>query len=282
MTETEKRTAVCQIARGWLGARQGDATHRAIIDIYNRRRPAGSYQMTYSDPWCAAFVSAVGMAAGLEGLLLPEVSCDRMIALYRTAGRWIEDDNYLPGTGDLIFYDWDDSGYGDNTGSSDHVGIVFDADERNITVIEGNKGAERVVGYRTIPRNGQYIRGFAVPDYAADSVGADAPGGPELSEPAADAPETPAEGKDKPETSCSPTLPVLREGDESEAVRNLQRLLIARGYYCGGALAYTGREIPDGEFGPATREAVEQVQSGAALPATGVVDARTWEAILTK
>lgn len=275
MTETEKRTAVCQIARGWLGARQGDAVHQAIIDLYNAHRPAGSYQMTYHDPWCAAFVSAVGMAAGLGDVLLPEVSCDRMIALYQAAGRWIEDDAYLPEPGDLIFYDWDDSGYGDNTGSSDHVGIVFDSDERNITVIEGNKGAERVVGYRTILRNGQYIRGFAVPDYSDGSEGEG------LTTPT-DAPDAPADGKDKPETECSPTLPVLREGDESEAVRNLQRLLIARGYDCGGKRAYTGREIPDGEFGPATCEAVKQVQSGAELPATGIVDARTWETLLTK
>ena len=39
-------------------------------------------------------------------------------------GIFIENDSYVPKTGDIIFYDWADNGVGDNTGVPDHVGIV--------------------------------------------------------------------------------------------------------------------------------------------------------------
>ena len=35
----------------------------------------------------------------------------------------MENDAYVPSPGDYIFYDWQDSGVGDNKGSSDHVGV---------------------------------------------------------------------------------------------------------------------------------------------------------------
>ena len=233
MTETEARTAICAQARSWLGKNEADGSFRPIIDIYNLGRPAGSYKMTYNDPWCAAFVSAVGMAVGLSDVILPHVNCDGMIAAYRAHGRWNEDDNYIPGPGDLIFYDWQDAGAGDCVGSADHVGIVVDANEATITTIEGNYSD--TVKYRTIARGGRCIRGFAVPDYASKASAEDKP------EHAAQTQQTEATEPDEPivfnlNTGFVP-LPTLREGDESEAVRNAQRLLIARGYYCGGKLA---------------------------------------------
>ena len=74
MTEQELRARVCRRAEQWLGCRESDGSHRAIIDLYNSLRPPGSYRMTYDDPWCAAFVSAVGMAVGLGDVILPHVS----------------------------------------------------------------------------------------------------------------------------------------------------------------------------------------------------------------
>ena len=165
MTDQELRAKVCAQARSWLGRNEADGSHREIIDLYNADRSAGSYRMSYEDPWCAAFVSAVGMACGLEGIILPHVNCDGMIKAYLAAGRWAEDDAYDPAPGDIIFYDWQDDGVGDNAGSSDHVGIVEAVNGDTIRVIEGNKSD--AVGWRTIQRGGRYIRGYAVPDYAA-------------------------------------------------------------------------------------------------------------------
>lgn len=314
MTEHELRFAACAQALAWLGKNEADGSFREILDVYNAGRPAGSYKMSYTDPWCAAFVSAVGMAAGLGSVLLPEVSCDRMIAAYKAAGRWMEADDYPAKPGDLIFYDWQDSGVGDNTGSADHVGIIVGDGDYYFTVVEGNYSD--AVGMRTVSHNSRYIRGFAVPDYAAavgkdPSTPADAsaqddsekngsnvptPGvavitdKPEGAVSAAEMQQSAAETqRDADELgeppviasdTCLIPLPILREGDVSEAVRNAQRLLIARGYYCGGTMSYNGHERPDGEFGPETAKAVKLFQSEKELTSDGVVGPMTWARLL--
>ena len=97
-----------------------------------------------------------------------ECSCNRMITLYKKLGRFIEDDSYTPQKADIIFYDWNDNGIGDNKGQADHVGIVVSVNGTSIKVIEGNKN--NAVEYRTINLNGKYIRGYAVPNYASKAT----------------------------------------------------------------------------------------------------------------
>ena len=63
----------------------------------------------------------------------------------------------------IIYYDWDDSGKGDNVGVSDHVGIVEKVSGGKITVIEGNYSDS--VKRRTLAVDGKYIRGYGVPKY---------------------------------------------------------------------------------------------------------------------
>lgn len=167
MTISELRAKVVACAREFydLGCRDSEGTHRQIVDIYNSQRPLPvGYKVTYTDAWCAAFVSAVGVKLGLTDIILPECGCGRMITLYKRAGRWTENDAYVPNPGDIIMYDWSDTGAGDNVGEADHVGIVCAADSSTITVIEGNKN--NAVGYRYVPINGRYIRGFCLPNYA--------------------------------------------------------------------------------------------------------------------
>ena len=86
-----------------------------------------------------------------------------MIQLFRELGEWDERDNRTPEPGDVIFYDWDDSGIGDNTGWPDHVGFVERVNGGNIVVIEGNYSDS--VKRRTLAVNGKYIRGYGVPKY---------------------------------------------------------------------------------------------------------------------
>ena len=74
---------------------------------------------------------------------------------------------YVPKPGDVIFYDWQDSGSGDNTGWPDHVGIVEAVSGSTITVIEGNKSDS--VSRRTLQVNGKCIRGYGVPKYSSGS-----------------------------------------------------------------------------------------------------------------
>ena len=125
MTEKEIRSKVVEIARGWLGCKESDGSHKKIIDTYNACKPLPrSYAVKYTDAWCATFASAVGIKAGLTDIIPRECSCNQFIQLAKNMGIWVENDAYTPSAGDMILYDWDDNGVGDNTGSADHIGIV--------------------------------------------------------------------------------------------------------------------------------------------------------------
>lgn len=166
MTELDARTKVVDIAVSHLGQKEYDGTHRAIIDRYNSQAvlPRG-YRVAYTDAWCATFVSSVAIEAGFETIMPTECSCPQMVALYKAMGCWVENDAYDPKPGDIIMYDWQDSGVGDNQGTPDHVGIVVSAnDDSGMKIIEGN--INNAVGYRYIPINSRYIRGYCVPDYS--------------------------------------------------------------------------------------------------------------------
>jgi hypothetical protein len=268
MTENELRARVCAQAWSWKGRREADGSHREIIDVYNRitPRPRG-YTLQYTDAWCAGFVSAVAQACGLTKCIFPECGCSPMIELYRKAGRWIEDDAYLPQPADVIFYDWQDSGAGDNRGQADHVGLVYAVDGDLITVIEGNISDS--VDTRTLFVDNRYIRGYGKPDYAAAASAINAHEDPE-DEPPAEV--VPVPGSDTPaqvRTPCTVTLPVLRSGAEGVDVIALQLLLIGRGYGCGPCGA-------DGDFGPVTYGAVTQYQREHGLEVDGIIGPETW------
>jgi len=176
MTEKELRQKVANTAIGYLGCKESDGSHKKIIDIYNAHKPlARGYAVKYTDAWCATYVSAIAILCEITDIMPTECGCDKMIALYKNLGRWKEDDSYTPSVGDVIFYDWDDSGVGDNTGSSDHVGIVTAVSGTSVTVIEGNKND--AVGYRSMTVNGKYIRGYGLPNYASKAASGSSSGG---------------------------------------------------------------------------------------------------------
>lgn len=155
---------IVEIARNWVGCKESNGTHKVIIDLYNRHKPlARGYKVKYSDSWCATFVSACAIKAGFTSIIPTECSCVKMIELFKKFNCWVEKDGYIPKAGDIIFYDWNDTGKGDNKGHSDHVGIVERCDGKNIVVIEGNKNES--VSRRNIAVNGRYIRGYGVPKY---------------------------------------------------------------------------------------------------------------------
>ena len=166
MTENQLRSNVVSVMKGWLGWSEANGKHKRIIDIYNNHKPlAQGYRVKYSDEWCATAVSAAFIKAGLTDIGFTECSCNRMIALYKAKGLWKERDSYVPKVGDIIMYDWQDNGVGDNVGSADHVGLVAAINGTKLTIIEGNKN--EAVSYRSMVVNGKYIRGYCLPDYAS-------------------------------------------------------------------------------------------------------------------
>ena len=181
MTEDELRAQIVKIAVGWLGCNEADGSHKKIIDVYNSHKPlARGYAVKYGDEWCSTFASAVAIEARMTSIIPTECGCEKHVQLFKKLGAWVENDAHVPLPGDYIFYDWDDTGKGDCTGNSDHVGIVTECEDGVITVIEGNK--KNAVGYRKLTVNARYIRGYGCPDY--ESIAAAAPGAAEPVNPA--------------------------------------------------------------------------------------------------
>ena len=162
---------VVEQAKEWLGRKESDGSHKEIIDVYNAHKPlARGYKVKckpngdgVNDAWCATFVSAVAIKVGYTDIIPTECSCNQMIALFQKMGAWVENDERKPVPGDIIFYDWEDSGKGDNRGGANHVGIVEAVNGDTIHVIEGNYS--NAVKRRYLRVNGKFIRGYGVPKY---------------------------------------------------------------------------------------------------------------------
>lgn len=169
---------------------KGESGHQKVLDVYNAQKPLPrSYKLQYKDPWCAATVSAVFLMNGYNAL--SEVSCTMMVKKAKDLGIWVEDDAFIPQIGDIIMYDWNDNGKGDNLGTPDHVGIVISVTKSKIMVREGNKN--KTLGNRDITVNQVYIRGYITPPYEDDTgIKED-----EL----VNSPSTPIKAEEKPQTS---------------------------------------------------------------------------------
>lgn len=178
MTEKEFRQKVVSTAEAWLGTRELSDRHYEMLEIYNAQNPLPrGTRMRATWPWCAMFVSVVSLQCGLRGIMPTECGCPGMVRLYQELGRWVENDAYVPSLGDVIFYDWQDSGVGDNAGQPNHVGIVASCDGQTMTIIEGN--CDNAVKTRALAVNARFIRGYGVPDYASKADGADPQPAPE-------------------------------------------------------------------------------------------------------
>lgn len=173
MNELELRSYVVGIANEWLkaGLKESDGSHMKIINIYNKHTPlARNYKVKKTDAWCATTVSALFIEAenrtGIKftSIMGLECSCENQINLLKKLNSWQERDDYTPTIGDIIYYDWQDNGKGDNTGRADHTGIVAGISGTTITVIEGNNAD--AVKTRKIKVNGKTIRGFGIPKYS--------------------------------------------------------------------------------------------------------------------
>ena len=236
-------------AKAWLGYNEADGSHKKIIDVYNAHKPlARGYKVKYTDAWCATLVSAVAIQLGYTDIIPTECSCNKMIELLKKIDSFVEDESVTPKAGWILFYDWQDSGVGDNQGSSDHVGIVERVVGDTITIIEGNYSNS--VKRRNIRVNGKTIRGYGVPKYDAETTTTTT---------------TTTKGDYVME------MRNLKKGCKGEDVRALQILLNGRGYSCGNA---------DGDFGSKTDAAVRNYQKAKGLTQDGIAGKNTMSSLL--
>ena len=240
------RTKIVELAQSCLGINEKNGSHKKIIDTYNNHTPlARGYHMTYTDAWCATFISYLAIETNLTDIIPTECGCERMIDLFKKLGEWVENDAYIPAPGDIIFYDWQDSGKGDNAGWGDHVGIVEKCDGKNITVIEGNKND--AVERRIITVDARYIRGFGVPKYKKLNIN--------------------MKGQ-----IIMVQLVEIHPGDKGPEVMSMQALLNLRGFNCGKA---------DGDYGPKTKSALDKYQKTYGLtPYDSICGVKTWTKLI--
>ena len=127
-----------ETAKKFIGAHESGPQHSLLIAVYNANKPAGEYEMTKTDPWCAAFVGAVSACAGtMKSVPLSAHCCRLESALKKCGAARVAS----PQNGDIAFFDWNGDGKYD-----DHVGIVVATGEHTVRTIEGNNNDS--VGYR--------------------------------------------------------------------------------------------------------------------------------------
>lgn len=227
-------------AERFVGVKEGTPQHAIILALYNSNRPKGEYEMTTSDPWCAAFVGAIAGACGLGGIIPISASCDRMIERFKEMGSSIVDVGVK--RGDIAFFDWNgDGSYGD------HVGIVTIAEPGHVRTIEGNHNDS--VGYRDFS-SGPVI--FFRPNW-----------GGEISKPVSNnkIPKQYYNYLTWDEKCEIKTFPTLKVGSKGVYVKVLQDFL--------------GVEM-DGCFGPETNKALLNYQCENELEADGICGRQTW------
>ena len=140
-------------------------------------------------------------------------------------------------------------------GDINHQGIVVDIDNQGIETIEGNS-SDRVARNR-YSNSYPYIAGYGRPKWSVVT-----------GEDQGDENHT-----EKPSVKTTTEIPMLQKGDKGEIVKSAQLLLIGRDFSCGGWGA-------DGDFGNATKQAVENFQTGHALEVDGIIGAQTWAKLL--
>ena len=206
----------------------------------NRTRYGAAYGMD-GVSWCAMFTWWCFREAGLSALVPKTAYTPTLANWFKQRARW----GINPRKAALVLFDFPNDG----VGRISHCGLVEAVNaDGTIVTIEGNtsrgtSGSQRDGGgvWRRTRKVG--IVGYGFPDY-----------------PAAPSPT--------PKT-------VLRRGDNGPAVRTLQSTL---------KRWYPGTEpfrslVADGDFGPATEEAVMEFQRRAGLTADGIAGPQTLAAL---
>ena len=109
--------------------------------------------------WCAVFVSWVAHEAGYldKGIIPKFAGCENGINWFKAMGQW-QSKNYIPKSGDIIFFDWEVDG------TVSHVGIVEKVENGKVYTVEGNSTND-TCRQKEYSINSQYIFGYGTPSY---------------------------------------------------------------------------------------------------------------------
>ena len=136
------RENIIEIAKSQLGYHESDRNF--VIDddgkLQGYTRYGHWYGSRYED-WCAMFVAFVLNYADITEYTVPRSgNCENWKNRLNGLGAYEKRDDYVPQTGDLIFFDWKDSKTNKRDGVADHIGIVSSVSGDTVYTIEGNSG----------------------------------------------------------------------------------------------------------------------------------------------
>lgn len=143
-------------------ALQFEGQKASEFDLFNYSSQCGVRDIWFQADWCAMFVSFCYDNCGGIPDPLPNSFCGCIdgYSILENSGK-AKDSNYIPNSGDLIFFDW---GGTKNTRNTHHVGIVVSCDGNNVYTIEGNTNSSSyntsVVAQHTYPLNSRSICGY--------------------------------------------------------------------------------------------------------------------------
>lgn len=274
MTIYQAKNKVVLTAVGELGTREGPNNWNRYAAMSEMVQLIG--WNAQNQPWCNIFVNAVfircfGLEIGAAMLYQPlgggSAFCRASADFFKAAGAWIERGR-TPDPGDVIFF------Y--RSGAINHMGIVTRVTGGSVITVEGNSSdsvAERVysVGDGSIAGYGRPRWAMAANVPTVDTNAAETSDSPDVEPKPADF-ESNVQESEKHARYYSLRLPYLKRGDEGQAVRAAQRMLIS--YKCG-----CGPDGADGEFGPNTEKAVLKFQIGNRLPPDGIIGPETGAAL---
>lgn len=257
---------VIKIMQMWVGYSEANGKYKYIVDVYNtycakRGKYPRGYKVPYNVAWCDVTVSAAFIMTGAVDLI-GDIECgvEEHIAIFKNKGIWIEDGKITPKPGYIITYNWDQWAQ-PNDGYADHIGIVESVKDGKIVVIEGNYN--NGVNRRSIPIGWGYIRGYAAPKYADNSI--------------KNSLNSIKNSTTQVTTSTYTFTPLtVSNGSAGKSALLLQTLLRGLGY-----LGADNRPLDlDGQAGNNTISALKRYQGDHGLDQDGVAGPVTWKSIV--
>jgi hypothetical protein len=262
MAEKGTLQAIIEVAKAEVGTIEGPKDNETKY---------GKWTGANFLPWCQSFVSWCAFTAGVKDF--PKTAATVAAAdWFKKKDRWADARNDDPTPGDWIYFDFPDDG----VNRISHVGLcIKNNGDGTIQVIEGNtsgtaKGDQRNGGM-CVEKTRAYVKnnkpklinaivGWGRPVYNGEE------NLPLLSKIGS------SDAAVKPTPTTISSVPAVKKvfkpfkiGAKGSSVKKVQEAL--------GLKA-------DGSFGTGTEKAIKNFQAKAKLPVTGIVDLKTYKAIL--
>lgn len=265
MTKQQAITKALNFARAEIGTKEGPNNWNKYAENLKKFHNLFWAGHKQNQMWCATFTTDImiecfGLDDAMILLCVPEMpnglaACKYGAQYFREAGQW----RTTPEPGDIIFYG--------PAGNEKHQGIVEAVSGGVVTTIEGNYSD--CVCRRQHRIGDPEITGYGRPKW--DEVADESEQEPTPTEPTTPEPEA------RPPFTIA--LPTLKRGDVGNAVKAAQILLIGYGHYCGGRIV-NKKEIPDGDFGASTENAVKIFQAQNRIETDGIIGQKTMQKML--